>query len=720
MAAVLERQGHEVEVVDQLFDPATHLEELDSRYFWFGYGLEQAEERLPQGPFDAVVVQNTPFTNLQRHDEELAGMLGRMKARYGAPLFLADGYIGGQHRIAAITPEVLDRYGFDQYAPDEAETNLLINERRTTKDEQRATALLLAPEQVLLQRQLVDNFFNQIRRRPDFGETGLTLGTHTSRGCLYACTFCTSNPEADPKSFRPYDLTALAQHWAMLKETIGLGRLVVLDELANGSKSHFENLLSVVEELGIQISFPNGVRADLLSDAQIHRLAGRIPRLSVSAESGSESVRQGMIGKRMKEGHIRRVAESCQREGIPLLVHYMVGYPDETMEQVNETFDEALELAESTGAEPAIQFATPLPNTGLYKELAANNLLTQTEVGDYLPFFHEGGLIHLKHLDPVQLRESLRWFAIRKRSLRPEKIIMNLTYVCNNQCTFCATGNRFKGHADLSYYQQLLDEHYEQGIRLVDFDGGEPTLYPNFLQVIRHARAKGYDKINLTTNGRLMAMEKNAVKILRSGITELLISFHGHTADFHEHQTQAPGSYEQTLSAIKNSIKFGANRTLRFGVNFTLTAHNAPSIEDYTEFVYGLGVRRINIQFVTPFGRAHPEDIPDPADAAPYVTAALARFGDKMDIQVINLPFCFLPGYEKHMAGDVAKAARTMVFVSEQEVNLGKFLEVTRKKTEVCASCRFNIACDGFYDFDRAESVAGAVPLSTAQVGGRG
>jgi hypothetical protein len=41
-----------------------------------------------------------------------------------------------------------------------------------------------------------------------------------------------------------------------------------------------------------------------------------------------------------------------------------------------------------------------------------------------------------------------------------------------------------------------------------------------------------------------------------------------------------------------------------------------------------------------------------------------------MKFQVINLPFCFMPGYERFLAGDLGKRSRHMVFVNNETVNL--------------------------------------------------
>lgn len=77
-------------------------------------------------------------------------------------------------------------------------------------------------------------------------------------------------------------------------------------------------------------------------------------------------------------------------------------------------------------------------------------------------------------------------------------------------------------------------------------------------------------------------------------------------------------------------------------------------------------------------------------------------FADRMKVQIINLPYCFMPGYERHMAGDLAKLSRHMVFVNNEEVNLAAYLAERRTKKAVCEPCPHACFCGGFYDLTDA------------------
>ena len=75
---------------------------------------------------------------------------------------------------------------------------------------------------------------------------------------------------------------------------------------------------------------------------------------------------------------------------------------------------------------------------------------------------------------------------------------------------------------------------------------------------------------------------------------------------------------------------------------------------------------------------------------------------DRLKLQVINLPFCFMPGYEDLLVGDLLKLERHMIFVNNDEVNLFEYLRERRVKKPVCEGCPHHVFCGGFYELDDA------------------
>ena len=75
-------------------------------------------------------------------------------------------------------------------------------------------------------------------------------------------------------------------------------------------------------------------------------------------------------------------------------------------------------------------------------------------------------------------------------------------------------------------------------------------------------------------------------------------------------------------------------------------------------------------------------------------------FRGRLRVQVINLPFCFMPGYEDNLVGDLLKLERHMIFVNNDEVNLFAYLRERREKKPVCETCPHAIFCGGFFNLE--------------------
>jgi MoaA/NifB/PqqE/SkfB family radical SAM enzyme len=302
---------------------------------------------------------------------------------------------------------------------------------------------------------------------------------------------------------------------------------------------------------------------------------------------------------------------------------------------------------------------------------------------------------------PALLRKFKQTFDSRlEHSRGPKKVIMNVTYLCNNHCTFCAVGTRTQVHGHPTRQREHLLTFRQQGVEMVDFDGGEPTLNPELIPLVRYAREIGYKRINVTTNGRLAFYEDFAKKLVRSGLTTLLFSVHGPDAQSHAAQVGVAEAFDQTTGGIRNALKF-APPGVELGMNITITKGNFAKLEAVTQLAWDLGLRWLNIQFLTPFGRATSWVAPDTQAAADIATGVIDRWKDRMKFQVINLPFCFMPNHQEFMMGDLAKLERHMIFVNNEDVNLAEYLAERRVRKPVCETCPHAVFCGGFYELDK-------------------
>jgi MoaA/NifB/PqqE/SkfB family radical SAM enzyme len=707
-AAVLEQAGHSVAVLDALAAPgaAVDLAEPD----WVTLGATVGGDRLPEA--EVYVVAHTPFHRPPAREPLLGALLESIAARSPrSPIVLAELYQSGQHyvdvpgeRLLAAYPEAraLLRYEGDASIPG------LVG--RVLDDPGGTPEVVLgreAPELDALPLpawSAVDvgarfQLHGQLMRslgRPSwaFPISGGSLPLITSRGCPYRCIHCSSNPglpSGQPKRQRRHSREGMARRLDQLLQ-LGARRVHVLDELVNASERHFDALLELCRERGLLLEIPNGLRADHLRRDQVESLRGRVTTLSISAESGAQRVVTEVVRKDLDLSNVRRVAEDAARAGVPLLVHFMIGLPGETREEINQTLDFAIALHQEHAALPSVQYATPVPGTELARQTTGLPV-----VSDYGPCFQTRASPTNQEASPEDLARFKQTFELRLAAMAgPKKAILNVTYKCNNRCTFCAVGTRTQLDGDFERQRELLDRYRARGVTLLDLDGGEPTLYPSLFALIRYARSIGYTKVNVTTNGRMAFYPDYAQRLVASGVTSILFSLHGATRHVHAANVGVPEAFDQTVGGIRNVVG-AAPPGLELGANITLTLSNHRHLPDVAALVCELGLRWLNIQFLTPFGRATETVAPDTRAAAEIVMRVIDDWRERMKLQVINLPWCFLPGYEDFVVGDLAKLERHMLFVNNEQVNLFEYLGTQRTYEPECATCTRKVFCGGFY-----------------------
>ena len=727
LAAVLERalDGARVDLVDSFALPGAALRWREDGRALLGVEVEALLEGLrvqADAPVAivAIVVAYTVFHRPPHRDDVLAALLEGLRAQTDAPIVLADCYQSGQHYVEVPGEAVLASYPeADAYVKYEAEVTVpqllarWLDERvaerpaGTHRGESPKLDALPLPAWSRVDLERYDQFKASVVAqlgRPvwTFPIDGRTLPLVTSRGCPFTCIHCSSNPETprgEPKLQRRYSPERLREHLRALAE-LGATRLFVSDELINVNERHFDVFLDEVEALDLKFDCPNGMRADYLLPRHLEQMRGRINMLSVSAESGVQEVVTQIVKKRLDLQAIEDAARNAHAADVPLMIHYMIGLPGETAEQINATLALALRLWDDYRAWPAVQYATPLPGTELAEQAERASGTKLPIVEDWGPYFQTAPS-NTTGVDRDTLEAFMWTFQQRlDASQGPKKLIMNVTYVCNNHCTFCAVGTRTQLDGHPTRQREKLAEYRKQGVFMVDFDGGEPTLNPELIGLIRSARAMGYQRINVTTNGRRCVYDKYASALVNSGLTTLLFSVHGHDARTHAQQVGVAEAFEQTTDGIRNCLKY-APKGVELGMNITVTKGNHDKVDKLAQLCWDLGLRWMNIQFLTPFGRVTSLVAPDTQKAADHAVELMDAWAGKIRFQDINLPFCFMPKHRHLMQGDLAKLERHMVFVNNETVNLAEYLAERRVRKSVCATCPHACFCGGFYELDQ-------------------
>lgn len=680
--------------------------------FWLGIEPDNFLASLEKIQADLVVIHLDTFLRTTRGLD----WVGRMvRALTGAGvLVLAEMVTGGMHEIGLDGGGLLDRW---------PQVNLVLKyegerllgrlspgstPRRGVWEETEAFSLDDQPPPAfeMLDLEAAFSFLGRVlaspvRPGPFPAGPERTLPLVTSRGCPYGCVFCSGRPGLGPAGRRvravPWErVEGWLERWC---RDFGLRRVVILDDVANLDPARFKAMLTTLERLRLKVEFPNGLRADRLRQEDVRRLSRLTGRLKVSLESASPRVQQDVLKKNLDPQSVERVAGWCRREDLGLQVHCLAGVPGESREEINQTLSMAARLAQRHGAEPLVQFAVPLPGTEL-EGICRDGDYLKTAPEDWHAGFTGRPLIETGEFDGRFLEQAVAAF---RRVLSPRedrKVIVNLTYRCNNHCVFCAVGDRPARDADTRQVLAALENYRKRGYRLLDIDGGEPTLHPDLFEVVAAGRRMGYERITVVTNGRRLSYPAYARQLAQAGVDEVLISLHAPDAALQASITGSPESFEQTVGGLENIL--GELGPENVAVNTTLVRANLDEAPRLAGLLDKAGVQRWNLQVVTPFGRARADQVPDPGRLE-QVLSDLLDSTARMHVQVINCPPCLLPGHEEAAAADFQKASRDMVFVGESGENLQSFLSNRRAPDRRCHECPYAVLCPGHYLFEGEE-----------------
>lgn len=176
-----------------------------------------------------------------------------------------------------------------------------------------------------------------------------------------------------------------------------------------------------------------------------------------------------------------------------------------------------------------------------------------------------------------------------------------ITGLCNNNCLFCFSKNNLKiNHLAIKKIKQMFDDGISEGCNGLIISGGEPTLHPNFIEIISLAKNTGYKYIQIITNGRMFSYPTFLRKAKDAGLSEITFSIHGHNAKLHDYITQVKGSYNQVIKAVKLAHRY----KIPMKINIVVNKKNIKHLKDMALTFAKLRVKTIGLLQIVPFGDA--------------------------------------------------------------------------------------------------------------------
>lgn len=226
-----------------------------------------------------------------------------------------------------------------------------------------------------------DGSFNDVNTSIFGPKEKVVLPVMTGRGCPYRCTYCCNTPILDgwktKKEFlRKYDPEEMVTELIRLRDRYNVGYFEFWDELFLSNLKFVRAFFALYKErIGLPFSINSRVEVMNEKFCAEAKEAG-CHTIWFGIESGDETYRSTMLGRKMKNEQVIEAAKNCKAAGINRLTFNIVGMPLETAENMRQT----LELNRLIAPEFFFFFPyIPLRGTPLYNRAKEEGLLMTTK-----------------------------------------------------------------------------------------------------------------------------------------------------------------------------------------------------------------------------------------------------------------------------------------------------------------------------------------------------
>ncbi len=180
----------------------------------------------------------------------------------------------------------------------------------------------------------------------------------------------------------------------------------------------------------------------------------------------------------------------------------------------------------------------------------------------------------------------------------PICLTWELTYACNLSCVHClsSSGRRDPRELTTAECQRVIDTLERMQVFYVNIGGGEPTVRPDFWELVEYATAH-HVGVKFSTNG--VKIDPAAARMLAaSDYVDVQISLDGATAEVND-AVRGPGSYATAMRAMRNLADAGM---AGFKLSVVMTRHNIAQLDAFKAIADQFGAQ-LRITRLRPSGR---------------------------------------------------------------------------------------------------------------------
>jgi len=234
---------------------------------------------------------------------------------------------------------------------------------------------------------------------------------YTSLGCRFKCDFCMINivNRVDNNEGIVSAHSANMRYWStdfILKEfeklcAMGVETIRISDEMFFLDKRYYEPLLHGILDRQLKIRTWSYARVDTVRPAylELFQKAG-VGWLGLGIEAANQTIRREVSKGSFEEVNIRQVVKSIQASGINVGANYIFGFPEDTIESMQQTLDLSLELCTEFANFYPCQ---ALPGSPLYNTALANGWKLPADYAGYAFLSYECQPLPTRHISAADV-----------------------------------------------------------------------------------------------------------------------------------------------------------------------------------------------------------------------------------------------------------------------------------------------------------------------------
>ncbi|HDY66922.1 MAG TPA: B12-binding domain-containing radical SAM protein [Candidatus Scalindua sp.] len=214
------------------------------------------------------------------------------------------------------------------------------------------------------------------------------LTMNTSRGCPFKCAFC-FNQGLPHQRWRALRAEKMYEQLIHLKDTYGINGIQFYEDSFDTDKNRVSGFCRLMNDNRTKVNWSHFSNIVYCNEEMLRiEKAGNCKYIEYGVESGSDRILK-MVNKKQTVEMIERAFATCKKVGIKSAALFMIGYPTETMKELQETVD----LVERLPAHILIcTIYRPYPGTPLHDYCVKNKNFhvpdSLEEQGEFYRFSH--------------------------------------------------------------------------------------------------------------------------------------------------------------------------------------------------------------------------------------------------------------------------------------------------------------------------------------------